>query len=89
MELPRPLFLFSLNAIFLMMDWTLFGSLERLGLYTPYLYEIAGAIFAVTAVGMVAGFAAGKRIDDAAFRRGVLVVLTIAVLSLLFRSVRG
>ncbi len=89
MELPRPVFLFSLNAVFLILDWTLLVSLQRLGLYTPYLYGIAGIILGATALGMLVGLLTAKRIDDMMFRRGVLVVLTIAVLSLLFRSVRG
>jgi len=89
MELPRPVFLFSLNTLFLILDWTLLVSLERLGFYTPYLYEVAGAILAVVVIGMVVGFATGKRINDFIFRRGVLVVLGIAVLSLLYRSFRG
>ena len=89
MELPRGVFLFSLNTLFLILDWTLLVSLQRLGLYTPYLYTVAALIFMLTGAGMVVGFAAGKRIDDFVFRRGVLVVLAIAVLSLLYRSLRG
>lgn len=89
MDLPREVFLFSLNTLFLILDWMLLASLQRLGLYTPYLYEIAAAILAVTAVGMVVGFAAGKRVNDVVFRRGVLIVLAIAVVSLLSRSLRG
>jgi uncharacterized membrane protein YfcA len=89
MELPRTLFLFSLNTLFLILDCTLLVSLHRLGLYTSRLYEVAGMVLAVTVVGMVAGFATGRRINDFVFRRGVLVVLTVAVLSLLYRSLRG
>jgi uncharacterized protein len=89
MDLPRDVFLFSLNTVFLILDWTLLASLQRLDLYTPYLYEIAAGILAATAIGMVVGFAAGKRVNDAVFRRGVLIVLAIAVVSLLTRSLRG
>ena len=79
MDLPRELFLFSLNVVFLILDWTLLVSLMRLGLFTPYLWQIAAGILVLSALGMVAGLLAGKRIDDFVFRRGVLVVLTIAV----------
>lgn len=89
MDLPRGLFLFSLNAIFLVLDWTLVGSLQSLRLYSPYLYALAAAVLGLTALGMVVGMATGKRINDAVFRRGVLVILTIAALSLLVRSLRG
>lgn len=89
LDLPREVFLFSINAIFLVLDWTLLASLQRLGLYTPYLYALAAGIVVVSAIGMVAGIAAGRRTNDAVFRRGVLLVLTIAVLSLLLRSLRG
>jgi uncharacterized membrane protein YfcA len=89
LDLPRELFLFSLNVIFLILDWTLLVSLARLGFYTPYLLEISAGVLALSVVGMVAGLLAGKRINDFVFRRGVLAVLTIAVISLLVRSLRG
>lgn len=89
LDLPRDVFLFSINAIFLVLDWTLLVSLQRLGLYTPHLYALCAGIVALSAAGMVVGIAAGKRIDDAVFRRGVLLVLMVAVLSLLIRSLRG
>lgn len=89
LDLPRELFLFSLNFVFLILDWTFLVSLARLGLYTPYLLQISVGILLLSVVGMVGGMLAGKRIDDLVFRRGVLVVLTIAVISLLLRSLRG
>lgn len=89
LDLQRELFLFSLNFVFLILDWTLLVSLSRLGLYTPYLFQISAGILGLSVVGMVVGVLAGKRIDDFVFRRGVLVVLAIAVISLLFRSLRG
>lgn len=89
MDLSRALFLFSINVIFTVLDWTQLVSLSRLGLYTPYLYTLAVGIIVLTGAGMVVGFAAGRRIDDQAFRRGVLVLLSAAALSLFVRSLRG
>jgi uncharacterized membrane protein YfcA len=89
MDLSRALFLFSSNAIFTVLDWTQLVSLTRLGLYTPYLLALSGGIIVLTGAGMVVGFGAARRIDDQAFRRGVLVLLSAAALSLFVRSLRG
>lgn len=88
LDLPRDVFLFAINVIFTVLDYTQLVSLQRLGLYTPRLYEIAAAVVVLSGAGMLAGFAAARHIDDRAFRRGVLIILAVAAASLFVRALR-
>lgn len=87
MQLPREGFLFTLNAIFLVLDWTQFASLQR---YTnPRLALASLVVLALVLVGLAIGLAIQRRIDDKLFRRGVLVMLGLAAIGLISRALRG
>lgn len=88
MQLPRESFLFAINAVFFVLDWTQLASLVQLG-YTPPLLVAAGAAVVLSTIGMVIGFAIQSKIDDRLFRRGVLVLLACAAAGLILRVVRG
>jgi uncharacterized membrane protein YfcA len=88
-QLSRASFLFAISAIFFTLDTTQFVSLQQLHLTTAAIWVASLWILAISSVGLVLGFAAQKRIDDAAFKRGVLVMLACAAVGLIYRAVRG
>jgi uncharacterized membrane protein YfcA len=88
-QLTREGFLFSINLIFLVLDWTQFVSLEQLHLTTPAIWTWALGVVVLVFAGMGLGFAIQKRIDDLIFKRAVLVMLACAAVGLVFRALRG
>jgi uncharacterized protein len=88
MQLSREGFLFAINAVFFILDWTQLASLVQLG-YTPPLLAAAGVALVLSSIGMIVGFAIQSKIDDRLFRRGVLILLACAAGGLIYRVVRG
>jgi uncharacterized membrane protein YfcA len=88
-KLSRASFLFAIIAMFSVLDWTQFVSLQLLHLTTTGIFIISVAFLAIVFAGMAIGFAIQKRINDLVFRRGVLVMLAIAALGLIIRASRG
>ncbi len=88
-QLSREGFLFAINAIFFVLDWTQFASLQQLHLTTPAIWESALVVTVLVFAGMGIGFAIQKRIDDLIFRRAVLVMLACAAVGLIIRASRG
>ncbi len=89
MQLERELFLFAINVVFAVLDSTQGVSVARLGLFDGRALVVSAAVTGMACASLAAGQAIQKRIDDRAFRRGVLVLLTIAVFGLVLRAVRG
>jgi uncharacterized membrane protein YfcA len=88
-RMPRAAFLFAINAIFFTLDATQFVSLQSLHLTTPQIWTAGAGIFVLCAAGLGIGFALQSRIDDVAFKRGVLVMLAVAAAGLIVRAARG
>ena len=88
-QLPRASFLFAINAVFFTLDATQFVSLQQLRLTTAAIWTAAAAIVVLAGIGMAFGFAAQPRINDVAFKRGVLVMLAFAAAGLIVRAARG
>jgi uncharacterized membrane protein YfcA len=88
-QLSRDGFLFSINLIFLVLDWTQFASLQQLHLTTPAIWTWAFGVVVLVFAGMGLGFAIQKRIDDVIFKRAVLVMLAFAAAGLVIRALRG
>jgi len=88
-QLSRASFLFAINAIFFTLDATQFLSLQQLHLTTPQIWTAGAGIFVLCAAGLGIGFAVQSRIDDVAFKRGVLVMLAVAAVGLIVRAARG
>jgi uncharacterized membrane protein YfcA len=88
-QLSRDGFLFAINAIFFVLDWTQFASLQQLHLTTPAIWESALVVTVLVFAGMGIGFAIQKRIDDTIFKRAVLVMLACAAVGLIVRAARG
>ena len=88
-QLTRNGFLFSINAIFFVLDWTQLASLQSLHLTTAAIVWTSLAVAVLALAGMAIGFAVQKRIDDVIFRRAVLLMLSCSAVGLIIRSVRG
>lgn len=88
-QLSRFGFLFAINAVFCVLDWTQFFSLQQLHLTTAAIRTAALAVVVLVFGGMAIGFAVQKRIDDVIFRRAVLVMLACAAGGLVVRALRG
>ena len=88
-QLSRDGFLFAINAVFFVLDWTQFVSLQQLHLTTTAIWQSALVVLVLVFAGMGVGFALQKRIDDVIFKRAVLVMLACAAVGLVIRAVRG
>jgi uncharacterized membrane protein YfcA len=88
-QLTRDGFLFSINLVFFVLDWTQFTSLQQLHLTTPAIWTSAIGVVVLAFAGMGVGFAVQKRIDDTIFKRAVLVMLAFAAAGLVVRALRG
>jgi len=88
-QLSRDGFLFAINAIFCVLDWTQFVSLQQLHLTTAAIWASSLVVAVLAFAGMTLGFAIQKRIDDVIFRRAVLVMLACAAVGLVIRALRG
>jgi uncharacterized membrane protein YfcA len=82
-------FLFAINAIFFVLDWTQFTSLAQLHLTTPQIWEASLVVLVLVFAGLAIGLAIQKRIDDVIFKRAVLVMLGCAAVGLVVRALRG
>ncbi len=85
-QLARGAFLFAINAIFFALDFTQFVALQQLHLTTTQIWTAAIGIFVLCSAGLGIGFALQSRIDDVAFKRGVLIMLACAGAGLLVRA---
>ncbi|MDR0359287.1 MAG: TSUP family transporter [bacterium] len=85
--LDRLLFLFSINALFLVLDVTQFVALHQVGLVTggTLLLALLGGVPLL--LGVAGGLALQGRIDDAVFRRVVLSVLGLVGAGLVAQSI--
>ena len=88
-QLTRDGFLFAINMIFFVLDWTQFATLQSLHLTTQAIWITSGAVVVLAFIGIVAGFAIQKRINDVVFKRALLVMLGFAALGLIIRAARG
>jgi uncharacterized membrane protein YfcA len=88
-QLSRDGFLFAINAVFFVLDWTQFISLQQLHLTTPAIWTSSLVVAVLAFAGMGVGFAIQKRINDTIFRRAVLVMLACAAVGLVIRALRG
>jgi uncharacterized membrane protein YfcA len=88
-QLSRDGFLFAINAVFFVLDWTQFVSLQQLKLTTPAIWASSLAVLVLVFAGIGIGLAIQKRIDDLIFKRAVLVMLACAAVGLLIRAARG
>jgi uncharacterized membrane protein YfcA len=86
LRLPREAFLFSINAVFLALDSTQLAALQRSGLITPARAELAALAVVPLALGVVAGIALQRRVDDLLFKRAVLAALTFVAVGLLSQA---
>lgn len=88
-RLSREGFLFAINAIFLVLDWTQFTTIHLKYAASAGVWLVSAIILVLVLAGMAIGFAIQKRIDDAIFRRAVLVMLAFAAIGLITRALRG
>jgi len=88
-QLTRDGFLFAINMIFFVLDWTQFATLQSLHLTTQAIWMTSFAVVVVAFIGILIGFAIQKRIDDVVFKRALLVMLGFASLGLIIRAARG
>lgn len=88
-QLTRAGFLFAINAIFFVLDWTQFTTLHLKFTTTPAQWVVQLAIAVLVFAGMGIGFAIQNRIDDIVFKRAVLVMLAFAAAGLVIRAVSG
>jgi uncharacterized membrane protein YfcA len=88
-QLSRDGFLFAINAIFFVLDWTQFASLQQLHLTTPAIWAASLIVVVIVFAGIGIGFAIQKRIDDVIFKRAVLIMLACAAVGLIVRALRG
>jgi uncharacterized membrane protein YfcA len=88
-QLTRDGFLFAINLIFFVLDWTQFATLQSLHLTTPAIWLTSAGVVVLAFAGIAIGFALQKRIDDVVFKRALLVMLGFAAVGLLIRAARG
>lgn len=86
--IPRATFLLAINVVFGVLDVTQAATLAQLGLLHGGILGAALATCAITALGLVAGVALQRRIDDRVFRHAILVLLALATAGLVIRAVR-
>lgn len=88
-QLTRDGFLFAINMIFFVLDWTQFATLQSLHLTTQTIWLAAFAVAVLAFAGIGIGFAIQKRVDDVVFKRALLVMLGFAACGLIIRALRG
>jgi uncharacterized protein len=88
-QLSRDGFLFAINAVFFVLDWTQYVSLQQLHLTTNAIWLTSLAVIVLVFAGIGIGLTIQKRIDDVIFKRAVLVMLACAAGGLIVRAVRG
>lgn len=85
--IPRHVFVFTVNAIFQVLDTTQFAALWRLGLYASGLMWLAVLSCVPMAIGLVLGFKTQQYVNDEAFRRVILILLALSAAHLFVRVV--
>lgn len=85
LDVPRHLFMFTINVIFQALDATQFIALHSVGLYTPGLINLSLMGILPMVVGVWLGFKTQKHVNDAVFRRAVLVLLALSAANLYAR----
>jgi uncharacterized membrane protein YfcA len=88
-QLSRAGFLFSINAIFFVLDWTQFTALHVNHVTTTAMWITSLAVTVLVFAGMGIGFAIQSRINDLVFKRAVLVMLMFAAAGLIIRALSG
>jgi len=88
-QLSRAGFLFAINAIFFVLDWTQFTALHVNGVTTTAMWLTSLGVAVLVFLGMGGGFAIQSRIDDLVFKRAVLVMLMFAAAGLVIRALSG
>jgi uncharacterized membrane protein YfcA len=88
-QLTRDGFLFAINMIFFVLDWSQFAALQSLHLTTQAIWLTAVAVAVLAFAGIGIGFAIQKRVNDVVFKRALLVMLGVAACGLLIRASRG
>jgi uncharacterized membrane protein YfcA len=88
-QLTRSGLLFSINAVFFVLDWTQLVSLQTLHLTTTAIVWTSLAVAVLALAGMAIGLAIQKKINDMAFRRAILLMLVCSATGLIVRAVRG
>ena len=88
-QLTRDGFLFAINMIFFVLDWTQFATLQNLHLTTQAIWMTSIGVAVLAFIGIAIGFAIQKRIDDVVFKRALLVMLGFAAVGLIIRAARG
>ena len=85
--LDRLAFLFSINALFFVLDTTQFTTLHQVGLITGGTLVLALLAGVPLLLGVGGGLALQRRIDDAVFRRIILCVLGLVGAGLVAQSI--
>ncbi|MEM6743407.1 MAG: sulfite exporter TauE/SafE family protein [Pseudomonadota bacterium] len=86
LDLPRPLFIATLNLSFTLSSLVMASGLAWLGLLTPTSAAISLSGVVVALVGVRSGEALRRRLPEAAFRNAVLAVLGLSALALIWRA---
>lgn len=84
--LSRPGFFLAVNAVFVVFDAVQFATLAGLGQFTQERLAVSVLATVPLFAGVALGARLARRISDAGFRAGVLLVLTAAALSLAFQA---
>ncbi|MEE2822336.1 MAG: sulfite exporter TauE/SafE family protein [Acidobacteriota bacterium] len=85
-NLDKAVFLFVINAFFLLVDTSQVFSLLGVGLYTPKLFFAAGIIACLALPALFLTLRLQKYISDRLFRKAVLVVLTLTGIVLIVNN---
>jgi uncharacterized membrane protein YfcA len=86
LELPRPLFIATLNLSFTVSTLVMASGLALLGLVTPASAAISLTGVVLSIAGVKSGEALRRRLPEAAFRNAVLAVLGLSALALIGRA---
>jgi uncharacterized membrane protein YfcA len=89
LALPRPAFLFVINAFFLVVDFTQTVSLASHGFYTPARSLQALVVGCLSIPMLLLALRHQHRISERLFRRAVLAVLALTGLTLVVRTITG
>ena len=85
-NLAKAPFLFVINAFFFLVDTGQVLSLVGVGIYTPRLFLVSGAIACLALPVLFTTLRLQERISDQLFRKAVLLVLTLTGMVLVANS---
>ena len=86
LEMPRGVFLHTLNLSFTLSTFAMGAALTRLGIMTAETATISLAGVALSVAGVRSGAALRRRLPEKTFRAGVLAVLSLAGAALIVRG---